>query len=236
MTHTALPPDDPRIRVVHDFEALANTPFTDGVNAYCWPRVLAGDFGEIARLLGEGEGIVTLEHDRLAQLPASPAGRAAIALLLEDQRRLLERELDPALNIVYSSRRDERAGPIATDVFSFHVDSAPVETETWLCTYFGAPSEALLNAQATRRVDCTETRAELLLRYGGQDDPGFLDHLAEHHYDLHYAPNPGAQTFAFGLGHLWRVAVDWPSSPVPPFIHRAPAERPGPAPRLLLIA
>ncbi|MFT7680319.1 MAG: hypothetical protein ACI8QC_004325 [Planctomycetota bacterium] len=232
----ALPPEDSRIRVVHDFEALANTPFIDGVNAYCWPRVLADGFGEIARLLGAGEGIVTLEDDRLTQLPASPEGRAAVALLLEDQRRLLERQLDPALNIVYSSRRDERAGPIATDVFSFHADSAPVETETWLCTYFGAPSEGLLNNQATRRVDHAETRAELLLRYGGKDDPGFLDYLAEHHYDLHYALNPGAKPFAFGRGHLWRVAVDWPSSPVPPFIHRAPAERPGQSPRLLLIA
>jgi hypothetical protein len=236
MPHINLPPDNSQIRVVDSFEALVNTPFADGVNAYCWPRALAGDFGEIARLLGTGEGIVPLENDRLAQLPASPSGCAAIAVLLEDQRRLLERELDPALNVVYSSPRDERCSPITTDVFSFHVDSAPVETETWLCTYFGAPSEGLLNAQATRRVELAKTRAELLLHYGGKDDAGFLGYLAEHHYDLHYAPNPRAQPFTFGPGHLWRVAVDWPGSPVPPFIHRAPAELPGQSPRLLLIA
>ncbi len=236
MIHLALPPDDPQIRVVDSFEALANAPFEDGVNGFCWPRELVGDFAEIVRLLGEGEGIVTLEEHRLAQLQASPSGREAIEVLLEDQRRLLARELDPALNLVYSALHDERSGPIATDVFSFHVDSAPVEAETWLCTYSGAPSEGLLNTQATRRVDHAETRAELLRNYGGKDDAGFLAFLTEQHYDLHYAPNPGAQPFCFGMGHLWRVAVDWPGSRVPPFIHRAPAEHPGPSPRLLLIA
>jgi hypothetical protein len=236
MTRRDLPPSDPSIRVVADFDALADTPFEDGVHGFCWPRVLPGDFGEVVRLLGAGEGIVTLEEARLDKLPASSRGQAAIQALLEDLHKLQERELDPALNIVYSSPRDERGGPVTTDVFSFHVDSAPVPAETWLCTYFGAPSEGLLHSQATRHVDLARTREALLQRYGANDDEGFLDYLADHHYDLHYAPNRGAQPFSFGVAALWRVAVQWPGAPVPAFIHRAPAELPGQPPRLLLIA
>ncbi len=41
---------------------------------------------------------------------------------------------------------------------------------------------------------------------------------------------------SFGLGNLWRIAVDYPGSPVPPCIHRAPITRPGRPPRLLLIS
>ena len=40
---------------------------------------------------------------------------------------------------------------------------------------------------------------------------------------LHYAPLPHARSFSFGKGNLWRIAVDYPGSPVPPCIHRAPA-------------
>ena len=36
--------------------------------------------------------------------------------------------------------------------------------------------------------------------------------------------------------HLWRIAVDYPGSPVPPCVHRAPETRPGRPPRLLLIS
>lgn len=39
----------------------------------------------------------------------------------------------------------------------------------------------------------------------------------------------------FGIGNLWRIAVDHPESPVPSCIHRAPANLRGGRPRLLLI-
>ena len=61
------------------------------------------------------------------------------------------------------------------------------------------------------------------------------DGLRDACYDLHYAPTPGAQPFSCGIGHLWRIAVDWPGSPVPPCIHRAPDTHPEDPPRLLLI-
>jgi hypothetical protein len=125
---------------------------------------------------------------------------------------------------------------MSTDVFSFHADSAPVETDTWLCTYHGPASEGLPNDEARRRVDIPETRAELLRRFGGPDDATFLEYLSEHHYDLHYAPRPNARPYSFGLGNLWRIAVDWPGGPVLPCIHRAPEHTPDQPPRLLLIS
>jgi hypothetical protein len=155
--------------------------------------------------------------------------------MLEDQRLLRERDLDPVLNCIHGYPRDEDAGPVPTDVFSFHVDSAPVEADTWLCTYYGPASDGLLNEEALRRVDHPPTRAELLKLFGGEDNDDFKEFLHDHCYDLHYAPLPGAKPYSFGLGNLWRIAAEYPGSPVPPCIHRAPATLPGQA-RLLLIS
>ena len=236
MPPLVLPPDYPRIRRVRDFHELVTTPFADGVNALCWERALPGDFGEVVALLGAGAGIVTLDEARLLALTAGVAGRAAIEVLVADLQRLREHALDPVLNCIHGYPRDEEAGPVPTDVFSFHADSAPVAAETWLCTYHGPASEGLRNDEARRRVDIPATRAELLRLFGGEDDADFRQHLSENCYDLHYAPEAGARTFSFGLGHLWRIAVDWPGSAVPPCIHRAPETQPGDPPRLLLIS
>lgn len=232
-----LPSDYPRLRCVGSFEALVAVPFSDGVNAACWDRALppGADFAEVVAQLGEGEGIVALEEERLRALAVSPAGRIAAEFMLEDLRRLQARELAPVLNCIYGYPRDEDGGPVATDVFSFHADSAPVPAETWLCTYFGPASEGLRNEEAHRRVDVPATRAELLQAFGGEDDEGFREFLRDHCYDLHYAPAPGARPFSFGLGPLWRIAVEHPGSPVPPCVHRAPHTLPGQS-RLLLIS
>jgi hypothetical protein len=232
----ALPPGYPRIQMVKSFHELHTTPFATGVNALCWQRTLAGDFGEVVEHLAVGAGITTLDDERLNNLTVSAAGRAAIATLLEDQRLLRECDLDPVLNCINGYPRDEAGGPVRTDVCSFHTDSATVSTDTWLCTYHGPPSEGLRNDEACRRVDIPETRAELLRLFGGKDDADFHEHLKENYYDLHWAPLPGAAPFSFGLGNLWRIAVDWPGSPVPPCIHRAPETLPDESPRLLLIS
>jgi hypothetical protein len=236
MTPFTPPLDYCRIKTVTSFAQLVSTPLVDGVNALCWPRTLPGDFAEVVMHLGAGEGIITLNDSQLRNLPVSAAGRTAIDLLLEDQRLLREHDRDPVLNCIHDYPRDEEPGPVRTDVFSFHADSAPVEADTWLCTYFGAASEGLRNDDALRRVDILETRAELLAAFGGADDDDFRDFLNEHCYDLHYAPLPHARPFSFGLGNLWRIAVDWPGSPVPPCIHRAPETLPAESPRLLLIS
>lgn len=224
-----------RVQRVRSFDELATTPFADGVNALCWERALPGDFGEVVARLGDGDGIVALDEARLLGLPLSDAGWSAVRVLLEDLRRLRERGLDPALNCIHGYPRDEEPGPVVTDVFSFHADSAPVPADTWLCTYHGAPSEGLRNEEARRRIDVPETRAALLQEFGGEDGDAFREFLRERCYDLHYAPLPHAQPFSFGLFNLWRIAVEHPGSPVPPCVHRAPQTLPG-EPRLLLIS
>jgi hypothetical protein len=108
--------------------------------------------------------------------------------------------------------------------------------DTYLCSYTEAASEGLRNDEAVRHVDIPETRAQLLEEFGGEDDDAFLEFLNGNYYDLHYAPLPHAQPFSFGLGNLWRIAIEYPGSPVPPCIHRAPTTFPGQSPRLLLIS
>ena len=236
MTSFTLPPDHPRIRQVNSFQELVTTPWANGVNALCWPRMLPGDFGEVAARLRLGPGITTLEEEMLAELPVSPAGRLAIEAMLADLSLLRDHGLDPALNGIDGYPRDEHAGPVPTDVFSYHADSAPVPADTWLCTYHGASSEVLGNEEVRRCVDIPETRAELFREFGGAEGPDFEEFLHEHCYDLHYVPVAGAQPFAFGLGNLWRISLEYPGCPVPPCVHRAPLTHAGDPPRLLLIS
>lgn len=235
MTHFTLPPDYHRIKPVRSFQELVTTPFAAGVNALCWERTLPGDFSEVVQLLGVSDDITPIDEARLLALPVSAAGRLAIDFLLEDQRSLREHGAAPVLNCFLGYPRDEEPVVVPTDVYSFHADSAPVEADTFLCTYHGAASEGLRNEDAQRRVDHPKTRAELLEIFGGTDNADFCTFLAENSYDLHYAPVPEAQPFSFGVGHLWRIATDWPGSPVPPCIHRAPETVTGQSPRLLLI-
>ena len=231
-----LPPDFDCIKVVHSFEELASSPFENGINAFCWPRLLVGDFAEVVQKLGPGHGLTNLEDDQLRRMDVSASGRAAINRMLEDKSLLTDRGLDPVLNCIYGYPPDDESAPLSTDVFSFHVDSAPVEAETWLCTYHGAASEGLRNEEAVRHVDIPSTRAELLKIHGGPDDDGFVEFLSENCFDLHYSALPGACPYPFGVGNVWRIAVAFPGSPVSPCIHRAPRCGVGDPPRLLLIS
>lgn len=227
---------NPRIKVVAGFEELVTTPMRDGINALCWPRTLPGDFGEIVQKLGVGKGITSIDEERLMALELSEEGRVAREILLQDLELLRARELQPSLDCINGYVNEIESELLRTDVQSWHVDSATVEADTYLCTYFGAASERLCNEEAARRVDVPELRAELLQLYGGGDDVGFREFLNENYLDLHYKPLPLALPFSFGLGHLWRIATEYPGSPVPPCIHRAPATKPGQPPRLLLIS
>ncbi len=230
------PRSHPSIRVVGSFQELISTRFSDGVNALCWPRVLEGNFSEVVAALGEGEGIVPLDEEVLRGLSLSEAGRRAVEIMLEDQRMLMGQGLEPELNSIHHYLRDESDGPIATDVQSFHVDSATDETDTWLCTYHGAPSEGLPNEETILKADIPEIRAELLKLHGGPDDESFREFLSDNCYDLHYAPLPDAKPYSFGIGNLWRISIDWPGSPVLPCVHRAPETGEGDPVRLLLIS
>ncbi len=234
------PPENARVRTVRSFAELVSTPFADGVNALCWPRALEGDFDEImAKLVerhGDFEEITTLDDEDLLALTLSSAGNAARKVLLADQRLLRERGLEPSLDVIPAYPRDAEAGPVPTDVYSFHADSATVPADTYLCSYTVASSEGVANEEAVCCVDVPETRAKLLKRYGGADDAGFRAFLNKNFFDLHYVEKPGARVYSFGLGNLWRIATDHAGSPVAPCVHRAPATRPGQVPRLLLIS
>ena len=229
-------PDYACIRKVSSFEELVSTPFSDGVNAHCWERTLAGHFSEIVNCLNIHDEITTLDEEDLHSLQLSEAGKLARNILIEDQRLLLEHGLSPILDCIPAYPRDPDAGPVPTDVYSYHVDSATVETDTYLCSYNEISSEGLRNEEALRRVDIPETRAALLAKYGGQDNDDFIAYLKENFFDLHYSPVPNAQPYSFGLGNLWRIATQYPDSPVPPCIHRAPTTLPGQPSRLLLIS
>jgi hypothetical protein len=231
-----LPAFSTRVRVVASFDALVSTPFAGGVNALCWPRSLPGDFEAVVAQIAASADIATLDDASLRALPLSPAGRVAVDILIADQERLRARGLAPVLDCITRYPRDDPDAIVPTDVYSFHADSATVATDTFLCSYTEASSEGLLNEEAQCCIDVPATRAELLRRFGGRDDERFHAFLRENCYDLHYVPRPHARPFSFGLGNFWRIAVDYPGSPVPPCVHRAPATGPGRPPRLLLIS
>ncbi|MDQ8190900.1 hypothetical protein [Roseibacillus persicicus] len=235
MTTRDLTSQGPRIKEVASFEELVSGSFSDGINALCWRRTLAGDFAELVANLQPQEGILPLDESLLKELPLGVGGKRAVAEILEDYHRLQALEREPLINLIDGYPRDERPGPVATDVFSYHADSAPVEADTWLCTYHGAPSEGLRNEEAVRKVEILGIRQALREEYGGPDDDEFEDYLQDFCFDLHYDPLPEARPYSFGVGNLWRIAIDWPGSLVPPCIHRAPLTEPGDPVRLLLI-
>jgi hypothetical protein len=226
-----------RIKVAANFDELASFPFGPDVNALCWPRELPGDFDDLAAAFRDETSVTSLDEETLHALTKklSPAARAAAAALLEDQRLLKSHGLNPSLECVPRYRRDEEAA-VPTDVYSFHADRAPVKTDTWLCSYNEAATEGLRNDSAQRHIDRPATRAELLKQFEREGAGDFQDYLSENCYDLHYAPLPGAVPFSFGIGNLWRIAVEYPGCPVPPCLHRAPETVPGRLPRLLLIS
>ncbi len=234
-THAAPPFHYPGLRVVTSFEGLLATPLRDGVNAVCWARDLHGDFDEVVQKLGTADDITSIDETRLRSLEVSRAGRQATAALLDDLGRLRAIGEEPTLDCVRRYPRDH-GGPVATDVHSFHVDSATTPVDTFLCSYTGASSEGLRNHEARRLVDVPAIRAQLLDRFGGEEGEAFTAWLGENSFDLHYEPLPSARLFSFGLGNLWRIAVQYPGCPVPACIHRAPEDSPGQLPRLLLIS
>ncbi len=212
-----------RRRIVSSFDALLQ-PFAGDVNAVCFERQLNADFECIASALAaradEDGGMLEVDEALLRGLPGVDS--RAVTVLLDDVAWLAALGREPQLNVITRYSRDERGLPISVDVHSFHVDRAPIEADTFLCTYAGASSEGLDNDDAIRLVDVPEVAAAL----SGFD-------VAEAHFELHYRPKPGAAPYSFGVGSLWRVAVDWPGSVVLPCIHRAPSDS---RPRLLLIA
>jgi hypothetical protein len=222
-----------QIQYVTGFKELVSTPFQGDVNAICWKRQLTGNFSEIVDKVKLNENIATLDEDELLGLELSEKGQLARETIINDLNLLKAEGASPTLNVIKCYERDDAYQLFPTDVYSFHVDRSPVPTNTFLCTYFGEPSDILPNSQAMQKVFIPEIRNELKKIYRGTDD-GFDSFLTEHFFDLHYLPKHGAQPISLGVGNLWRLAVDHPESQALPCIHRAPHEQNGQN-RLLLI-
>lgn len=218
---------------VTNFNDLVSTPFSAAMNAICWSRPLIGDFEEIVRKAPLEGNMGELAMEQMLALPLSKQGQLAREMLLNDMKLLTAHGASPTLNLIKCYERDDAYPFFPTDVYSFHVDRAPVQSDTFLCTYHGACSEILLNAEAMQKVLLPEIREELREIYGGPES-GFETYLSEHFFDLHYQPIPMARPVSLGLGELWRLAVDYPQTKLLPCIHRAPKEKTGET-RLLLI-
>jgi hypothetical protein len=228
-----LSPFENQIRKVSSFQGLVSTPFLGERNAICWDRKLEGDFAEIVDKLGIIENLEEIDLDELRDLQLSKQGNLAREILLNDYQLLKDYGASPSLNIIEFYERDDSFPFFPTDVYSFHVDRSPIPTATFLCTYFGAASELISNAEAEQKVLVPEIRAELRKLFHGKEED-FDAFLTENFFDLHYQAKPAAQITNLGIGNLWRLAVDHPKSASLPCIHRAPEERGGEK-RLLLI-
>ena len=228
-----LSPAEHQIQYVTNFKDLVSTPFHGAINAICWTRKLAGDFEEIVNKVSLNENIAVLNQSALRKLPLSEQGQLAREILLNDLMLLTAHGASPILNLIRCYERDDAYPFFSTDVYSFHVDRSPVPTDTFLCTYYGEPSEILPNAQAEQKVLVPEIRNELKKLYSGAAG-GFESFLKELFFDLHYRAKPTAVPVSLGTGNLWRLAIDHPGSEVLPCIHRAPKEKTGQH-RLLMI-
>ncbi len=220
-----------QIQCVTNFQDLVSTPFHGAINALCWTRQLVGDFAEIVEKAALDENITVLDEEALLGLQLSEMGQLARAILLNDLKLLTAYGADPVLNVIKCYDRDDDYPFFPTDVYSFHVDRSPVPTDTFLCTYYGDPSEILPNSAAIQKILVPEIRDELKKLHEGNDED-FEAFLSENCFDLHYQAHPNALPINLGLGHLWRLAIDYPDSKVLPCVHRAPKEKTN---RLLLI-
>lgn len=225
--------DSSQIGVVSTFSDLVQTNFKGEMNALCWYRNLGGDFKEIVSQLSLEENITEVYPEDLIALKLSEKGNIAREIILNDLQLLTDFGASPSLNLLKCYERDDEFDFISTDVYSFHVDRSPIATDTFLCTYHGAASDIIANAQAEQKILIPEIRTKLKELHDGPEEE-FADFLKENYFDLHYQAHQDAAPLNLGLGHLWRLAVDHPKQEVLPCIHRAPVENEGEY-RLLLI-
>ena len=225
--------DNAQISVVSTFSELVNSSFQADMNALCWYRSLLGDFKEIVAKLELKENITEVSVEELLALQLSENGHFAREIILKDIQLLTDFGASPSLNLLKSYERDDELDFISTDVYSFHIDRSPIETDTFLCTYHGAASDILPNAQVEQKILIPEIREQLKKLHDGPEIE-FETFLKDYFFDLHYQPKPNAKPVNLGSGHLWRLAVDHPTQQVLPCVHRAPTENEGEY-RLLLI-
>lgn len=231
MHHTFF--ENKQIEVVSTFSELLGKNFKGNTNALCWKRNLVGDFEEIVNKLQLKQNITEISVENLLSLELSEKGNMAREIILYDLQLLTDSGASPSLNLLKNYERDDEFDFISTDVYSYHVDRSPIETSTFLCTYFGATSDILPNHQAVQKILIPEIRKKLRKLHSSSEE-SFEAFLQENYFDLHYEPTPDAKPTNLGTGNIWRLSVDHPNNPVLPCIHRAPVENSGEY-RLLLI-
>lgn len=218
---------------VSSFSELINARFQGRMNAICWSRSLLGDFTEIVAKLELKANVTEVSIAELLALQLSVQGNIAREIILKDIQQLTDFGASPTLNLLKNYERDQELDFISTDVYSYHVDRSPIETDTFLCTYHGAASDLLPNDQVEQKILIPEIRNKLKELHDGPEDE-FEAFLEDYFFDLHYHPKTDAIPVNLGLGHLWRLAVDHPTQQALPCVHRAPLEKHGEY-RLLLI-
>ena len=119
--------------------------------------------GEIVNKLplGDNNNMAVIEEEELVELSLSAQGQLAREVLLQDMELLKAHGASPVLNIIRCYERDDAFAFFPTDVYSFHVDRSPIPTDTFLCTYYGEPSDILPNEHALQKVLVPEIREEL---------------------------------------------------------------------------
>ena len=225
--------DHAQISVVSNFSELINANFQGDQNAICWHRSLLGDFKEIVAKLELKENMTEVSVEDLLMLQLSEKANLARNVILSDIQQLTDFGASPSLNLLKNYERDDELDFISTDVYSYHIDRSPIETDTFLCTYHGPASEILPHDQVEQKILIPEIREKLKKLYDGPEAE-FEAFLEEYFFDLHYQPKPNSKPVNLGSGHLWRLAVDHPTQQVLPCVHRAPMENNGEY-RLLLI-
>ena len=224
---------NPQVRVVSTFSELVYSDFLGEANAICWSRNLSGDFNEIVAKLDLKENMTEVSVKDLLALQLSEQGHVAREIILKDMQLLTDYGVSPSLNLLKCYERDDEFDFISTDVYSYHVDRSPIETDTFLCTYHGAASEILPNDQVEQKILIPEIREQLKQLHDGPETE-FEAFLEEYFFDLHYRAKADVKPVNLGTGNLWRLAVDHPAQQVLPCVHRAPVENDGEY-RLLLI-
>ena len=225
--------DNNQIKVVSTFSELVNLNFQGDNNAIGWHRNLVGDFKEIVDKLELKENITEVSIEDLLALQLSESGHLARETILKDVQLLTDFGASPSLNLLKNYERDDELDFISTDVYSYHIDRSPIETDTFLCTYYGPASDILPHNQVEQKVLIPEIRGKLKKLHDGPEAE-FETFLEDYFFDLHYQPKPNTKPVNLGSGHLWRLAVDHPTQQVLPCVHRAPTEKDGEY-RLLLI-
>lgn len=224
---------NPQVRVVSTFSELIYSDFLGKANAICWSRNLSGDFKEIVAKLDLKGNMTEVSVEDLLALQLSEQGHVAREIILKDMQLLTDYGASPSLNLLKCYERDDEFDFISTDVYSYHVDRSPIETDTFLCTYHGAASEILPNDQVEQKILIPEIREQLKQLHDGSETE-FETFLEEYFFDLHYRAKADVKPVNLGTGNLWRLAVDHPAQQVLPCVHRAPVENDGEY-RLLLI-